>query len=304
MKIRIPKQRRGTRGFVLFVVLATLSLLTAVMVAARLNTASIAGEIRQLNQRQELASLAPTVFEIAAAHIITRTNPSAQLSGGFAARQTGGSISGRFVSTAGLVDINQAPTTLLQALLVTAGVDPGEAATLAGRIIDWRDDDMARNTGGGSEALDYAGNRNGGPKNAPFQTILELTQVPGFSPDLVKRLMPFATVYSGLATVHPDLVDPELLLNVPGINGTTADRVRAFIAGGGKNGERLSVIVVGDTVLATVVRAEASRGWHVDAVVTSGRGNEERIEGDIAILSDDTRPFRVLNYAGPLDAIN
>lgn len=304
MIVRIAKGRRETRGFVLFVVLATLSLLTAVMVAARLNTASIAGEIRQLNQRQELASLVPAVFETAAAHIIARTNPSAQFTGGFAARQSGGTISGYFVSNAGLVDINQAPTILLQALLMTADVDPGDAATLAGRIIDWRDDDMARNTDGGSESLDYAGNRNGGPKNASFQTILELAQVPGFGPDLVKRLMPFATVYSGLATVHLDLVDPELLLNVPGINVVTANRLRAFIAGGAKNGEHLSDIIAGDPVLTTVVRAELSRGWHVDALVMSERGNKERVEGDIAILPNDTRPFRVLNYRGPLEAIN
>ncbi len=304
MEMRIPRQRRGTRGFVLFVVLATLSLLTAVMVAARLNTASIAGEVRQLNQRRELASLAPAVFETAAAHIIARTNPSAQLSGGFVARQSGGTISGQFVSNARLVDINQAPTSLLQASLVTAGVDPGEAATLAGRIIDWRDDDMARNTDGGSETLDYAGNRNGGPKNAPFQTILELAQVPGFSPDLVKRLMPYATVFSGLATVHPDIVDPELLLNVPGIDDATTNRLSAFIAGGAKNGEHLSDIVAGDQILATVARAELSRGWRVDAVVTSEHGNEERIEGDIAILPNDSRPFRVLNYMGPLETIN
>lgn len=301
---RVAKERRGARGFVLFVVLATLTLLTAVMVAARLNTASIAGEVRQLNQRRELASLAPTVFETAAAHIIGRTNPSAQLSGGFVAREAGGTIAGSFMSNAGLVDINQAPTALLQALLATAGVDAGEAATLAGRIIDWRDDDTSRITDGASESLDYAGNRNGGPKNAPFQTVLELAQVPGFDPDFVKRLLPFATVSSGLATVHPDLVDPELLLNVPGIDGATVNRLLAFIAGGAKNGARLADIAASDPVLAIIARAEASGGWHVAAVVTDERGHEERFEGDIAILPNDTRPFRVLNYAGPLEAIN
>lgn len=293
-----------TRGFILFTVLGTLSLLTAIMVSTRLNTASIVSETRMLTARHGLPSLAMSGFETAAAEIMARTDPAAQVSGSFADRQAGDTITGRFVNNAGRVDLNAAPPELLQAALAAAGVPVTDVVTLAGRIIDWRDDDGQRLTDGASESIDYGSNRNSGPRNKPFQSVLELAQVPGFDAGLVRQMMTRVTVGSGIPTVHPDLLSPDLLLNVPGILPTTRSRLQALVAVEGKSTDSVADIAGSDPVLGNLVSTAQSRGWHVTETISTGAGIEEIYEGDIALLANDPRPFRILSFSGPLDRID
>lgn len=86
---------------------------------------------------------------------------------------------------------------LLQALLLQVGADPVAAATLAASIVQWR-------LGSGPPArrnttflryqragMDYA------PSGAPLDSIDELGSVIGMTPDLLARLRPHLTVFTG-----------------------------------------------------------------------------------------------------------
>jgi type II secretory pathway component PulK len=71
---------------------------------------------------------------------------------------------------AGRVDLNSTDASLLAAVFMAGGIDAGQSASFASRIIDWR-------------------------HTAPFETVGELRQVPGLA-DLKAEVLDAFTVYS------------------------------------------------------------------------------------------------------------
>lgn len=104
----------------------------------------------------------------------------------------------RLIDEGGKVDINQADANLLTQLMRVAGAEPDAAAALAAAILDWRDADPLNQPQGGAEDPDYASaGLPYGAKDAPFESIAELQQVLGMTPELYARLAPNVTIYSG-----------------------------------------------------------------------------------------------------------
>ncbi|WP_447585149.1 general secretion pathway protein GspK [Pseudoxanthomonas mexicana] len=104
----------------------------------------------------------------------------------------------RIIDETGKVDLNQADLPLLSRLLQALGQPPGDSDALAAAIVDWRDADNLSQPVGGAEDDDYAAaGRDYGAKDAPFETIAEVEQVLGMTPELYARLAPFLTLYSG-----------------------------------------------------------------------------------------------------------
>ncbi|MDR1462015.1 MAG: general secretion pathway protein GspK [Azoarcus sp.] len=109
------------------------------------------------------------------------------------------------VPASGYVDLNSAPESLLQALLLHgAGLPQDQARQLAQRIVDWRDSDDSP-LQDGAEADSYAAAGLGWrPRNGHFLTPEDLMQVLGVDFDLFARIQPFVTVWSsGGAGVNP-----------------------------------------------------------------------------------------------------
>ncbi|HEY5802954.1 MAG TPA: type II secretion system minor pseudopilin GspK [Lysobacter sp.] len=126
----------------------------------------------------------------------------------------------------GKVDLNQADAQLLATLIqgvAPAGeggrMDVAQAARLAAAIIDWRDSDPLTQPAGGGEDADYAAaGLPYGAKDADFESVAELEQVIGFTPQLYARLEPYLTVYSGRAA--PDAAFAAgPVLDAMGLNG-------------------------------------------------------------------------------------
>lgn len=118
----------------------------------------------------------------------------------------------RVVDESGKVDINVADAEVLRSLMVAVGIDNQQAIEISSAIIDWRDADDLLNLPGGAEDPQYASaERPYGAKDAPFQTISELQQVLGMSPELYARLKPFITIYSGQERPNPSFAAPEVL---------------------------------------------------------------------------------------------
>jgi type II secretory pathway component PulK len=94
------------------------------------------------------------------------------------------------------VDLNQAPEPVLSALFQLAGISQSKAQSLAAAVADFRDrDNLPRANGAESDAYRSAG-LSWGPKNAPFQSIDELRQVIGITPEIYGRVADDITVYS------------------------------------------------------------------------------------------------------------
>ena len=116
----------------------------------------------------------------------------------------------RITDEAGRVNPNLASQQLLEALFLATGNDPDTARQLAIAIDQWigtnktgaRGDDVAREYE--AAGLDYA------PPVEPIQTIEELKQVIGMSPDIVNTLRPHLTLY-GPAQPNPAVADPAVI---------------------------------------------------------------------------------------------
>ena len=100
------------------------------------------------------------------------------------------------------INLNTASAVLLRALIIEVGGAPGLADRLAAAILDWRASG-ANARPRGAKAADYrAAGRDYGPPGTPFQSVDELADVLGMTPDLFARLAPHLTV---LTDGDPDM---------------------------------------------------------------------------------------------------
>lgn len=188
------------RGAALLLVLWLVALLTA-LVGAYALTARIEALQGRVGSRGAMAQeIARAGMEYALVRVADR-NPEThwQPNGrAYAWRFEGHDVQVRIIDETGKVDLNQADVPLLSRLMQVLGEPPDASDALAAAIVDWRDADDLGQPVGGAEDGDYAAaGRPYGAKDAPFETIAELEQVLGMTPDLYARLEPFLTLYSG-----------------------------------------------------------------------------------------------------------
>lgn len=122
----------------------------------------------------------------------------------------------------GLIDLNQAQPELLKRLLMTAGgLNDDQAQTMLERIEDYRDPDDVRRPNG-AERQDYLqAGYSYGPKNGPFESVSELQQVLGMTPELYGRIADALTVMSHQSGVNPALASAKVLRAIPGLDPQT-----------------------------------------------------------------------------------
>ena len=138
----------------------------------------------------------------------------------------GGRVRIEVTNASGLVNLNNAGSDLLKALLAGAGVAAADQDRLVDAIQDWRDPDD-QPLPHGAEKTEYRAAGRPGPKNANFDSVDELGQVLGMSRDLVERLASVVTVFSYESTVNPELA-PARVLRALGLDeGAVADYVAA-----------------------------------------------------------------------------
>jgi general secretion pathway protein K len=138
-----------------------------------------------------------------------------------------GSIRVSIQDETGKIDLNTAPSELLDGLLKAVNVPDKERSSILHSILDWRDrDNLVRNNGAEDddyELLDYGY----GAKDGPFNTLDELQLVMGMTPSLFKKLKPALTIHSHQSGIQPQVAPKEALLAFPGI---TPEYVAEIIA--------------------------------------------------------------------------
>ncbi len=115
----------------------------------------------------------------------------------------------------------------LQRLLVlVAGQDATEAKQLVDALVDWQDTETTNATdSGGAEESYYLGlTPPYRPDNAPLPTVAQLGLVKGWTPEIVRKVTPFVTVY-GNGQVNPNTAPREVLVAVLELGDTQATRV-------------------------------------------------------------------------------
>ena len=262
----------GMRGAALLLVLWLVALLTA-LVGAYALTARIEALQGRVGSRGAMAQeIARAGMEYALVRVADR-NPEThwQPNGrAYAWRFDGHDVQVRIIDETGKVDLNQADVPLLSRLMQVLGEPPDASDALAAAIVDWRDADDLSQPVGGAEDGDYAAaGRPYGAKDAPFETIAELEQVLGMTPDLYARLEPVLTLYSGRGQPDATYAQGPVLVAM-GMDATAwlAQREAAGAAGalqlvgtgsGTYSIESRARLADGrETSLRTVVRAGAS----------------------------------------------
>jgi general secretion pathway protein K len=194
---------RRQNGFALLIVLwvlALLALLSSFLIAAARDRAVVAGELRE-------AATLEAAADGATRHAIyrlldqsaSRWSPDGTV---HVVRIGQREVSVRLEDEAGKVNPNTASIATLTALLAGEVAKPADAAALAGAIIAWR------TPGGDSRALAAggtggAGSGADGASGRPFRSINELAEVRGMTPELLDRLRPRLTLFTGS---DPDLI--------------------------------------------------------------------------------------------------
>lgn len=165
------------------------------------------------------------------------------------------------------VDINQADSTLLAALMRQLGLAPARANALAAAIVDWRDSDQLAQPGGAEGAHYQAAGLPYGPADDAFQGLEELRRVLGMDADTHALLVPYLTVWTQRSQPEPMLAE-EVVLRAMGLDPALvqAQRQAAMAANGAvaSRGDTFSIqsrVHLGNersVVLRTVVRTGQS----------------------------------------------
>jgi len=247
--------RKGCqRGFALLIVLWTvgfLALLGTRIVAAGRSDTRLADNLKQEAVLQAAAdgAVAHVVFLMIAAR-----DPGMLPNGAIRQVRVGQTpVLVRIENENDRVNLNTASGALLRALIIQVGGAPGLADRVAAAILDWRTAG-ANPRPGGAKAADYrAAGRAYGPPGAPFQSVGELADVLGMTPDLFTRLAPHLTVLTDgdpdLSTRDPivarALTDAAGVADVTEAGEQTADQMlRINVTAVGKGSARYSIEVV------------------------------------------------------------
>ena len=193
----IPSRQNRERGFALLIVLWTLVLI-AFLVAQI--TSSAQTELRIASNLKTNAAAQAAADGAIYQTIFNLSSPQPQrrwpVDGSAHEIQIGSSrITVRLEDEAGKINPSLASQALVAALLQVLGSDPGQAATLAGAIAEW----VGAGTPQQSPAVALANYRAAGldygPPGAPLESLDELAQVRGMTPQLFDLMRPHLTLF-------------------------------------------------------------------------------------------------------------
>jgi general secretion pathway protein K len=197
---------RRERGAALLLVLWLIALLTALIGAFALTARVEALQGKVLSGGARAQELARAGMEYSLVRLADPEPTTRWLPDGRSYRwgYAGSEVELQIVDETGKVDLNQAGQPLLTALMQAVGIEREQAGRVAAAILDWRDPDPLTQVNGGAEDPDYAAaGRPYGAKDAPFETVAEVEQVLGMTPELYARLEPYLTLYSGRGEPDP-----------------------------------------------------------------------------------------------------
>jgi general secretion pathway protein K len=151
------------------------------------------------------------------------------------------------------------------------------------------------------EALYRAAGRNYGPRGAPFAHVDELSLVLDLPPELVERMKPFVTVYSGRGEV--DILDaaPEVIAAFPGL---TADKLGALAEARRMGADPQAVNkILGTLAIPGVATIEPGKTYRVQVRIRYDNGRQEASEVVILTGRGD-KPYQILWWRDGIDVVS
>ena len=215
------------RGAALLIVLWLTTLISGVVVAAGLTARS---DLDQTRRWVDLAQARYAAEAAVAVGILTLFDPTPgrdpMVGRSLALDLAGVAATVSVREECGRIDLNTGWATLISGLFTNAAPRSGGAA-LAAAVLDWRDPDQ-RPRPGGAEDTDYrAAGLPHGARDGPFETLEELWQVLGMTPELFATTISDLTIDCLHAGVDPLAASADVLASLPNLNQSA---VAAFVA--------------------------------------------------------------------------
>jgi general secretion pathway protein K len=182
----------------------------------------------------------------------------------------------------GKVDLNAASPKLMSALLRGFGAGFDQADRLAAAIAEFSRPSTDAVLDEAAFRAYAADGRNYGPKKGPFESVLELDQVVGMRPDLLRSILPYVTVYSRKSGVDPRVAAPALLA---ALAGDDPARVAQLVGASGSDGAREAAI---RGVPSEFLVPSASRSFLVHAEVRTPAGGTFAQEAVVDLTAGET----------------
>jgi general secretion pathway protein K len=284
-------------GFVLVAVLWILAALAALASIYSEYTVNTVTASRVADDRVQAEASIRAGVEMAVFQQLAVSQPVRPSHGAFNLQVGRTSVAVRFRSETARVDLNAAPADLLAGLFAAVGADVTHARTFADRVIGWRtraDVDAVSN-----EAKLYAekGIRYP-PRQAPFDDALELSLLPGLPEQLVERVLPFVTVFSGRPGIDVASADPTVLSALPGMTPQILDAVLKARASDPSD-ERTVLALLGPAK----TRAVADRSKAVRAAVAVEFDSGRRVHAEVVFRLKDRgdEPYDLLYWRDDFD---
>ena len=186
----------------------------------------------------------------------------------------------------GKIDLNTAPVTILQSLLLEVGLDEGASSSVANAILDWRDRDNLVRAGGAEDQNYYAAGLSYGSKDDNFRRIEELSMVYGVSPQLYSALSPHVTVYTQDFGVNLSVASPLVRRAVKNASNLLNDG---------------SIIEEEELLFSEAEGFDSLSGGYIYTVKAKARTSDGVFKQFSAIIRLDRgntfEPFTILNWA-------
>jgi len=270
------------RGAVLITVLWSISLLAALAMAASVTFRGFTGVMSVDRNRVERDALITAGLEVAASIILDlgKTTPLHDLERTVALST--GSVNVRLSDEGGRIDLAKAPAEVLAAMLRSAGAPPAAADSIAKTIVEQR----------GNAPRTGAARRSPMLATTHEQALSNIGRIAGMRAQWLAAIAPLTTIYGG-ETVNPLTAPRGVIAALPGVD---ANRLETFLA------ERR--LVPSDvTRLAqmlgpaqTYVSAKPQRIAAVELRATLRDGQTAGARAVIAVLPQDSEPYRVLTF--------
>ncbi len=216
----LDRRFRGRRGIALLSVLWVLTLL-ALMASTFTRTARTETNLaRNLLENAKAEALADAGVYLATVKLVEPVVEGGwSIDGQVHTMHLGdGEIRVSIADEGGKIDLNLASEDLLRALFRAAGLDGQDGTALADAIVDFRDPDHLHRLNGAEDNHYSAAGLEHGAKDGPFDTVDELRQVIGMTPQLYRQIAPVVTVFSRRPVPNRATAPPLVVAAITGQN--------------------------------------------------------------------------------------
>jgi general secretion pathway protein K len=287
---KISQMKQGgnsRRGMVLVTVLWSISLLSALAMAASVTFRSYAGVMAVERDRVQGDALLTAGLETAAGFIDpSNKSPLAQLETTITLDT--GAVRVNVSDEGGRIDIGRAPLELIASMLRSIGAPDTAARKLAQRIVERRDTGRPANSDNTNRPANAVPGMPG--SSQPFTDVRQLGEIPGMAPEWIAAIAPLTTVF-GDSTVNPLTAPPGVIAALPGVDSQRAASFLTARSSTPADANRL-VRILGPAQPYLAVKPQ--RVASVDLTAALASGYTAAAHAIIVVLPQDVQPYRVL----------